>query len=229
MSPLVEPVRAGRDESRLYPEIWRRHTSRLPFTDEPVPDAVREALRSAAAYQGAQLIFPDPWHTAEAVDLVEDAEYLERTDPRVRNETSAWTRCTEGGTPLDGIPDRAFGPRKWDGRAPVRDFAGGRAVAGRGSATFEENPQLALLGTTDDSPADWLRAGQALERVLLEATHHGLATSLTSHPLEWPELRWAVRDPLSVTGQVHMVLRLGFGATAPGTPRRPVEEILDIV
>lgn len=76
-------------------------------------------------------------------------------------------------------------------------FAGRRATPGRESATFEHMPQLALLGTSGDRPEDWLRAGQAMERVLLEATLHGLATSLTSHALEWKDLRELARDPRS--------------------------------
>ncbi|MGP3948973.1 hypothetical protein [Streptomyces sp. 7N604] len=70
--------------------------------------------------------------------------------------------------------------------------------------------------------------GQALERVLLQATLDGLATSLTSHALEWPELRWVVHDPQSAMGFVQMVLRLGYGERVPATPRRPVEEVLEI-
>jgi hypothetical protein len=57
-------------------------------------------------------------------------------------------------------------------------------VAGRGTGRFETTPQLALLGTVQDRREDWLRAGQAMERVLLRATLDGLATSLTSQALE---------------------------------------------
>jgi len=218
----------GGDLDRLYPAIRRRHTSRLPFTAELVPEAVRDALRNAATEEGAQLIFPDAWHVEEVIALVDDAEYLERTDPDVREETAAWTRIgSEALTAPDGVPDYAFGPRKWDGRAPVRDFATGRRLPERDTATFEATPQLALLGTVHDTAQDWLRAGQALERVLLEATLRGLATAMTSQPLEWPELRWAVRHPRSETGHVHMVVRLGYGPDTPATPRRPVGEILD--
>lgn len=93
---------------------------------------------------------------------------------------------------------------------------------------FEKRPQLALLGTPTDTRVDWLRAGQALERVLLQATSDGLATSMTSQPLEWPELRWTVRDPVEVMGHVQMVLRLGYGPHGPETPRRPVADVLEI-
>lgn len=54
-----------------------------------------------------------------------------------------------------------------------------------------------------------------------------LATSLTSHALEDRELRLPVRDPASGTGQVQMVLRLGYGPGGPATPRRPVADVLD--
>lgn len=77
--------------------------------------------------------------------------------------------------------------------------------------------RTALLSTRGEGWADWLCAGQALERVLLEATLAGPATSLTSHALEEPALRPLVRDPVAGIGQVHMVLRLGYGPRGPLT------------
>jgi hypothetical protein len=67
-----------------------------------------------------------------------------------------------------------------------------------------------------------------MERVLLLATLEGLATSLTSHALESPDLRWLARDPLTAMGYVQTVLRLGYGPQGPATPRRPVRQVLDI-
>jgi hypothetical protein len=67
-----------------------------------------------------------------------------------------------------------------------------------------------------------------MERVLLQATLDGLATSLTSQALERPEVRWITRDPESAMGFVQMVIRLGYGPSGPATPRRPVTEVLTI-
>ncbi|MFF8974290.1 hypothetical protein [Streptomyces sp. NPDC014995] len=53
-----------------------------------------------------------------------------------------------------------------------------------------------------------------LEHVPLEATLADLATSLTSHALENPELRLLARDPHSATGQVQTVLLIGYGPRA---------------
>ncbi|MEH0551795.1 nitroreductase [Streptomyces sp. B21-101] len=219
------------DLAPLYPAIRHRHTSREPFTDEAIPQAVKDALSAAALLEGVRLIFPDVWHVQMLLNLVHDAEGRDATDAAASEELRRWTRIgpESAGAASDGVPEYAFGPRKLYGRAPVRDFAGRSLVPGREAAAFENAPQLALLGTVNDRPRDWLLAGQAMERVLLQATLDGLATSLTSQALEWPELRWSVRDPQSAMGFVQMVLRLGYGPAGPGTPRRPVAEVLDVV
>ncbi|WP_371680107.1 nitroreductase [Streptomyces sp. NBC_01276] len=223
-------VDGGDELAALYDALRRRHTSRLPFGDEAVPPAVLDGLRAAARLEGCHLTVPGTWHIETLLGLVHDAEHLEETDPLVRAETAAWTGGdrSPGPTRRDGVPAEAFGPRSSGGPAPVRDFGRDRPVPDRGWAVFEKRPRLALLGTRGDTRADWLLAGQALERVLLRATADGLATSMTSQPLEWPELRWTVRDPLAATGHVQMVLRLGYGPAGPATPRRPVSEVLEV-
>ncbi|MEU3947924.1 nitroreductase [Streptomyces sp. NPDC029526] len=214
--------------ARLHPAIRRRHTSRHPFADKEIPEDLRNALRDAAAREGADLLFAGPWHADTLLDLVRDAESRDALDPAAREDLLRWTRLgADADVAVDGVPEYAFGPGKRGGRAPVRDFAGRRPVADRGSTAFEEVPQLAALSTRGDGPEAWLRAGQALQRVLLEATLADLATSLTSHALETPALRLLARDPASGTGDVQMVLRLGYGPRGPATPRRPVRDVLD--
>ena len=89
----------------------------------------------------------------------------------------------------------------------------------RDHAVFEKAPTLAVLSTTSDKPVDWVRAGQALERVLLEATAAGISASLMNQPVEQDDLRWQVRNPLTGIGHGHMLLRLGYGSPVPATPR----------
>ncbi|MFI1280912.1 Acg family FMN-binding oxidoreductase [Streptomyces sp. NPDC020858] len=227
---LHETAAADRDLAALHPALRRRHTSRFPFTDEDIAPAVQDGLRAAALLEGARLVLPDAWHTEAVLNLVHDAEHREAMDPAAREETARWTHTdTAADGPRDaGIPSYAFGPRQSGSRAPVRDFGSWRPVPGRDSAVFEQHPRIALLGTPDDTPSDWLRAGQALQRVLLQATMDGLVASMTSQPLEWPELRWAVRDPVGAMGHVHMVLRLGYGPQGPATPRRAAADVLEV-
>ncbi|MEV5973164.1 nitroreductase family protein [Streptomyces sp. NPDC051921] len=222
------PADADSDLGVLHAALARRHTSRFPFTEEPVPSEVIDGLCAASLLEGCHLVVPGAWHTDTVMDLVHASELFEAADEAVRAEIAAWTGTGAAGEDpgTEGIPAYAFGPRQYDVTSPVRDFGAPRHVPGRTSARFEKRPQIALLGTAEDTQEEWLKAGQAMQRVLLQATLDGLATSLMSQPLEWPELRSDARDPGSTIGFVHMVIRLGYGPQGQATPRRPVSEVL---
>ncbi|MFJ5834125.1 Acg family FMN-binding oxidoreductase [Streptomyces sp. NPDC093089] len=225
---LDGPDDADSELDVLQAALSRRHTSRFPFTEERIPSEVIDGLRAAALLEGCRLVVPGAWHTDTVMGLVHASELFEAANEAVRAEIAAWTRTgTAGeGPDTEGIPSYAFGPRQYDVTSPVRDFGAPAQVPDRATARFEKTPQIALLGTVDDTPEDWLKAGQAMHRVLLQATLDGLATSLMSQPLEWPELRSDARDPGSTIGFVHMVFRLGYGPQGRTTPRRPVSEVL---
>ncbi|MFI9028417.1 nitroreductase [Streptomyces sp. NPDC053560] len=239
---------------RLHPAIHERHTSRYPFEETGLTAAQLTGLRHAAEQEGAALSFPVGWHLQLVLELAEEGEERDRaavaddtagppgagTDPLAggaggdrtpapaRPDLAEWTRIGPAAESADdGVPAYAFGPRRRGGRAPVRDFAAGREVAGRETAAFESHPHLALLSTERDRPEDWLRAGQAMQRTLLAATLEGLSSSFVTQSLEWPELRWPLREPVSGHGLVQMVLRFGYGPRGTATPRRPVEEVLE--
>ncbi|MFH8800813.1 Acg family FMN-binding oxidoreductase [Streptomyces sp. NPDC017936] len=224
--------RAGGDPdlTALYPAVHRRRSSRYPFEEREIPADVREALDAAAHAEGATLTFPASWHLREVLEIFQEAEARNLTDRGGDQDLARWTEGAALSVDAtgEGVPEYAFGPRKRGGEAPVRDFTGSRHLAGRDSADFERTPQLALVSTAHDHPRDWLRAGQAMERVLLLATLQGLATSFATQPLEWPDLRWPLRDPATGTGHPQVVLRLGYGPRGPGAPRRPVSQVLDI-
>jgi hypothetical protein len=82
-----------------------------------------------------------------------------------------------------------------------------------------------VLYTADDSPDQWICAGQALERVLLTATVRGVAATPMSQPLEIPDLRDLLTD--ATGGNVaHVILRLGYGPPGTPSPRRSVDECM---
>ena len=56
---------------------------------------------------------------------------------------------------------------------------------------------VGVLTTSVDQAADWIHAGQALQRVLLVASSYNVAAALHSQPLEIPLLRDFIRIHLS--------------------------------
>jgi len=105
----------------------------------------------------------------------------------------------------------------------VRDFLGGAAAD---YEWFEDAPQLAVLSTQGNMREDWLRTGQALQRMLLTATLRGIAASPLTQPLETHDA-WLVRDPDAGSGWPQLILRIGYGLPVPASPRRPVRDVLE--
>jgi hypothetical protein len=100
------------------------------------------------------------------------------------------------------------------------------ADARRPAGTFEVDPQPAIVATRRDGPAEWLRAVQAVQRVLLEATANEVSTSLLNQAVEHDTLRWLLHDPLGSWTRPQPVIRFGYGPPVPPTPRRPIADVL---
>ncbi|MEV6208067.1 hypothetical protein [Kitasatospora sp. NPDC051914] len=225
--PADAPPPFGRD---LYPALFRRHSSREPFTNRDVPEAVLGELAAAARAEGAAMAVLEEAGVRRVLDLTAEAEARIAADVARQAETRSWLRPEAPA--VDGIPAAALGPQDHDARVPMRSFTGrppGPATLPQPpTARFEALPQLATLTTHGDRPADWLRAGQAMERVWLLATLYGLRLSVLHQAVEWPDTRPLLRDPEEGPGHVQLVLRCGYGPPGPATPRRPVDDILDL-
>ncbi|MFJ9770589.1 Acg family FMN-binding oxidoreductase [Kitasatospora sp. NPDC101157] len=221
-TPAAAPVRGI---GELYEAIWHRHSTRTPFTDKPVPPAVLDELVTTARSEEALLHLPDHEETARLLHLTAEAERRNTTDEPQRTESRSWIR-TGDASPY-GIPATALGPQDRSGHLPMRDFAAIRAAEHQAPAAFEAEPRIAVLATGHDTPGDWLRAGLALEHVLLAATVHGVRTSLLHQAMEWPYLRWEARDPHQGPGYVQMLIRLGYGPGGAPTPRLGPGDVLE--
>jgi hypothetical protein len=83
-----------------------------------------------------------------------------------------------------------------------------------------------VLVTAGDIRADWLRAGQALHRVLAHAATVWVAASLHTQALEIPVLRNLIRAQLALPGVPQMLLQFGPAHISLASARRAVPEIL---
>jgi nitroreductase len=210
-------------ERQLFDAIWRRHSSRVPYSERPVPEAVRVSLEQEAALEGVQLRILNAQETTTALQLIQAADRTLRADAGHACELAGWI-----GAPAItgyGIPWQALGPRPDREPAPVRDF-GQHPATERPPESFELQPTLALLSTARDGARDWLRAGQGLQRVLLAATRHGLSTSMLYQPVELHDMHneagwW----PFAEKPQI--IIRLGYGPPVLGSPRLPLTALLD--
>lgn len=217
------------DDVVLFQAILRRRTNRQPFRPEPVPEAVLALLQADAQAEGAwlQVVITDEARCAVA-DLVAQADRIQWADRHFRKELAAWLRPNTA-PGVDGIPGYAEGLKDLAsqvGPLVVRTFDLGKGQAAKDRDIALHSPTLAVLGTDQDTPEDWLRAGQALARVLLRARSEEVWASFLNQPIEVPTLRGQLSDPIARSGFPQLLLRLGYGVEVPPTPRRPLSSVL---
>jgi nitroreductase len=214
-------------ERKLLKAITLRHTHRGPFSAEPLPVGLLAGLQQEALAEGAALdLIDQPGRYQQLVKLAAMARRRQATDPVARAEVRHWSRLPDS-LARDGIPARAFpaAAANQPGTLAQRDFDLGRGI---GALTAGGPPAsaTAILLTPGDNPADWLRAGQALHRVLTRAAASWVFARLSSEPLEVPAVRALVRSRLGLRGHAQLLLQFGRSATAEPTARRPPRELL---
>jgi hypothetical protein len=221
-----EPM-TGR-ERQLLAALPHRHTHRGPFAPGPLPAGVIAGLQHDALAEGATLALVDRGLAYQRLaDIVGAASHRQDLDPVVQADVRRWSR-SETHPARDGVPARAFPAKasRQPGRLPQRDFD-----LARGLGLLDDGgppPAVtAVLLTPSDGRADWLRAGQALHRLLAHAASQWVFASLYSQPLEAATIRALIRDRLALPGAPQMLLQLGLAHTAHATARRPASDLIE--
>lgn len=229
----------------LVNAVARRRSLRSGFAAGDVAEGTLAAARQAAAGERTVLlVLTEPTRRMAVAELVAAADRAQRASTEVVRELAQWT--SRSALDADGLPPGAWPhhpPTRSPDEFPVRDFAAREvAVASRPGAKPQENgspaaapaghPLAAALLTRGDTPVDWLRAGQALHRVLLTVACAGVQASLHSQPFGLLGLRRLVREELTGGAEPEMLLQFGHpvGADAarPATPRRPVRDVFTV-
>jgi nitroreductase len=212
---------------RLDPMIERRHTNRRDFFDETVPSDVIYELTTAAQQEGASLVqIVEPERKIIAAQLSRQAEAIQNADERYRAELKAWTATDVNRT--DGVPVYAI-PHRSSGAEPeplTRNFD----VAGMGWLPSLKqsslNHCLMVLGTAESNRLSWLRGGEALQHIWLEATRLDYVISLASQVAEVPSTRERLRKELDLDFHPLLLLRIGQAAPTPASKRRDLSMII---
>jgi hypothetical protein len=186
-------------------------------------------MATDAAAEGCELqVITYPHVIARLGRLVRAAAAEQRSNGELMAELGRWVRPL-GSEARDGVPARArltdlpgsdVGATR-SGRFAGRDFG----LPGTEEHGGQPPSATAVLLTPGDGVTDWLRAGQALDRILLRAATRWVFASLQSQPLESSQHRPAVRELLGGLGYPQMLLQFGRANTALATPRRPQAEM----
>lgn len=211
-------------EAELFSSIEGRRTYRKRFKSQEVPNAILGTLCEAATEEGAWLQVLESEETRQnIVALVSEGDSIQWSNPGWRRELAAWMhpRRRGDGLTVPGIVAPIA-------QAVVRTFDIGSGVGAKDKQLADESPILAVLGTHGDSVADWLSAGQALERILLNAHSNNLQASYLNQPIQVALLRPKLQKILGRAGHPQILLRLGFPTDKiDAAPRRSLDEVIE--
>jgi len=248
----------------LVEAIAQRCVNRRPYRRDRVPAAIRaEMMALTAAVPGARL----SWHESEPA--LSRVAALAAQNDRILFENRAlhdglyrWIRWTPADVARwrDGMPAETLELRPWE-RPGIKLLASwrlarlaialgvGRGLPSRARGIYRRSGAIALLSMSGQAPEDFVRGGEALERIWLTATRHGLAFQpITGIIFLLLRLRLVKGEGLSPTHRrllerlerpfrelfseaanetPIMLFRLGIAPPPSGrAPRRAVEQVL---
>src|SRR5262249_4377806 len=217
-------------ERRMLAALPHRHTHRGAFDPGPLPAGLLPSLQHDALAEGAALALiggPDGYPKLAA--LVAEAARKQAMNQSAREDILRWSR-TPGSSHRGGAPAEEFAPAGAASRASLaqRAFDLARQIGLLPAPGPDAPPPAAtaILITAGDLRLDWLRAGQALHRVLAHAATAWVFASLSTDPLVFPVIRDLIRTRLALPGAPQMLLQFGLARTSLATPRRAVAEFL---
>jgi len=220
-------------EELLFRQVTRRRTHRGGFEPVPLAQGLLSVLRMGAIRDGAALrVASDDGSRAALADVVRTADLVQHLDSAYLRELADWAP-PPGSMRPDGVSPSAYPARP--GRTspyfPAGDFARGHgwglppSSSPAGPASYVGT--VCVLTTPDDTPADWVNAGHALQRTLLTASAYGAAAALYSQPIEVTWLRQVLRAQLGSGSHPQLVLRLGTVIQNEVSARRPLGSVLE--
>lgn len=198
----------------LRPDLLARLTTvEEPATEESAGDCVTQVVADGEGTGGL-----DDRVTMAVLDPVIRARRMSHqlfTDPRIPQavigDLMAAAAAEDAelillGSPHDGWAGGVFGERRAFGSSPAK-------------CTL-------LVTTAAETPWDWLRAGEALERTLLTVTVRGYAANVLDDVSGGPLSRALLAADLALTAHPQVMVQIG---SAPGTPATRRRRLVDVL
>ena len=235
---LLARVRAGRPapvtsgERAMIRAVPHRHTHRGAFEPGLLPAGLLGKLHDDAAAEGAALAVIDDGLAYQRLTAIlgswsrwRDLYPTSPAEIRTRAETLRWTR-EAGSQARDGVPAHAFpaAASHETGLLPQRDFDLDRDW-GFPPSGGPPAPVTAVMVAPGEDEESWLRAGQALQRILLRAASQWVFARLQTEPLQSASVRAQIRSSLTPAGSPQLLLELGVARITHPTGRRPASEV----
>lgn len=224
---LIATVRVGRGEfekplAKLYSATISRQSSRAEFISDEVDGNMGSVMVDSVESEGARLLQIEENDRGTIASLIAEGDRQQFSNPHWRRELASWLHPRRQ---RDGL-STSF----WMlpiSRLVVRNFDLGDSTGINDAQLAMDAPLLLVLATKSDEKKDWIEAGQALQRMLLEGADRGLAAGYLNQPCQLDSLRPKLQMTTLPEHYPQLIVRMGQPKEPlPESVRRSAEEVI---
>lgn len=223
---------AAPDDPALLDAIPKRQSTRGDYDGRPVSaDAL--AKLAAATVEGVDLVLVTDRAQIDRIrDLVIAGNSRQMADPHFMRELKAWLRFNprQAMDSGDGLFSASSGNPAlpaWLGSLALDVFFTAASENDKYARQIASSAGIAVFVARKDDPEHWMLAGRACQRFALQATALGMKYAFINQPVEVADLRPALSALVGLPERrPDIVVRFGYGAQLPYSPRRPVAAVL---
>ena len=227
---LGSKVTTTAEDNFLFQAIQPKHTYKHSVANRQIPLSLILELETAVCAEYCWLEVVPEKLLQKVTNLIIKGDRLQRTDPLSHFELNQWSHPYQNFSHngMAAYPQEIHA--SLDAIAPLISFTIRSDLAklqsDRELHVSETVPMLSVLSTNNDAPQDWLAAGQALARVLLQARGNGLQVSFLNQPIEIRDLRLQLQNILKIESHPQVLLHMSYGEKTKPTPKRTLDELI---
>ncbi|MFH1353819.1 MAG: hypothetical protein ABIH36_00865 [bacterium] len=213
----------------LFTAIESRRTDRHIYDSQPLTNEERAVLPTASS--NAVILVEDKDKIEQIASLTEESTFRTLSRRDFKGELSHWVR-NNWTYQHDGMPGYAMGvPAPLSLLSPimVRLAPIHKQEGPKTREQMNSSSAVAVIVSKTDTLTDWIKAGQNLEQVWLEATAaHLSAAPLVAAIEAGQDTRAKLQEILGISLYPHSIIRIGHTEHKPlrSSPRRTIEECL---
>jgi nitroreductase len=217
----------------LFDAIPLRQSTRTEYDGRTASAADIAALAAAAKLAGVDVVLLTERAQINRVrDLIIAANTAQMADPAFTRELKSWLRfnprqASDSGDGLFSVLSGNPSGPSWAGPTMVDWFFKAASENEKYRKQMDSSAGVAIFVSAAGNPENWILAGRASQRFALQATALGLKHAFVNQPVEVASIRPDLAALIGLPGRrPDLVMRFGYAAALPFSPRRPVDAVL---
>jgi hypothetical protein len=220
---------AGKLDEEILSAMRNRHSNRNPYENRDIPEDITDSWHGLINDLGVKLhLVREKKEKGAVAELVAAGTIDAMKDNGFKNELSKWVR-NNWTRAHDGMPGYGFNmPTIMSLLSPIaiKYFNIGSMQANSEKTLVKSSSVMAIIAGENET-LSWVKAGQAYERVVLDATKKGIKSATMTAAVEIGEYHKELMKIFRTKERPLVMFRLGYSDKIPKeTPKRTVSEIL---